>query len=671
MFEIKIRSQVISDNFDHRLVLPDRMLNKTSRDRLWGMVFNNRKKLKEASDALFKSTTISELPRKVSRAIEPEAMVGYLLWSNESRYVIFDENLGFNYQSWISLIFSCQERVLKKLAIPGDQTLKIDLRLSQYDINLDEKVTKDSTFLRCLSVYTLEAPYNALDFDDKDLADFFINTALCEIGDLDFIIDFFDKCPWLKPRNNIFYDGAKEARAELEDELHEQTLDSFILDNVSQIESFVSRGRRVKLNSLTNIAQIVDSFTTDKAFGLPLKISECITDEQKSLVEFICSAIDQATSVPAMKEMPSWQACRDVAAKLVEPFHLPTLTPEILSVLKSYCERRGSYTEAMLEYPEEFMKALASFKQLKAEVAAEAAKEDSDIDVLCAKSDELKQASVRLSVSAEKVGTVFMEILQGFVEVRDKLEAIMAKPKELEALDAPVAAPEAAPSSEHAELAKANEKLEQQYAVLHEQALTIRTKNEELSSQLDEAKKENHTLKSRLGFDPSRSKDDIRPLAVDNATLMALVTQNRKVSPLEILNFFQAMAPDRLELLPSAIETAMDADNFSLPYRLSDLIEKLVFGYLDSITAGIPDSEARKVFGKNYAAKESEGVTQNKRLRAMREFTYNGEKSMFSQHLSIGRNVGTQFAIRLYFKIIDGKVIIAYCGKHMEAMQTN
>jgi hypothetical protein len=104
---------------------------------------------------------------------------------------------------------------------------------------------------------------------------------------------------------------------------------------------------------------------------------------------------------------------------------------------------------------------------------------------------------------------------------------------------------------------------------------------------------------------------------------------------------------------------------------LAKLVDRLVFAYLDALNSGVPDAEARKIFGKSYKAKESDGVRQNRRLRSLREFSYNGETHLFERHIGIGRNYGTQHSIRLYFEVIEGKLVIAYCGEHLDSVQTN
>jgi hypothetical protein len=54
----------------------------------------------------------------------------------------------------------------------------------------------------------------------------------------------------------------------------------------------------------------------------------------------------------------------------------------------------------------------------------------------------------------------------------------------------------------------------------------------------------------------------------------------------------------------------------------------------------------------------------------MREFDYNGERVHFTKHIAIGNKYGTANTIRMYFEIIDGKLIISYCGEHLTTAMT-
>ena len=85
---------------------------------------------------------------------------------------------------------------------------------------------------------------------------------------------------------------------------------------------------------------------------------------------------------------------------------------------------------------------------------------------------------------------------------------------------------------------------------------------------------------------------------------------------------------------------------------------------------GQPDAVARHILGDALRARESDSVLGNARLRAMRQFVYNSEKRVFHKHLAIGVKPGVAFSIRIYYEILDSKVIIGWCGEHLETMSS-
>lgn len=96
--------------------------------------------------------------------------------------------------------------------------------------------------------------------------------------------------------------------------------------------------------------------------------------------------------------------------------------------------------------------------------------------------------------------------------------------------------------------------------------------------------------------------------------------------------------------------------------------------YLDALRSGQPDAQARQVLGgKVYSAKESDTTLSNARLRAMREFDFEGEKRLFVQHLRVSNEVGSR-GMRIYFAVDgtdqDKQIVVAYVGPHLELQST-
>lgn len=145
-----------------------------------------------------------------------------------------------------------------------------------------------------------------------------------------------------------------------------------------------------------------------------------------------------------------------------------------------------------------------------------------------------------------------------------------------------------------------------------------------------------------------------------------------RLSPEELLRFYGYLASDRMVVLDSAWRTARQSEKFAYPDRLNEQLSKLVFDYLDQIRAGAPMGRVgREMFAGAFAAKESQSVSQGQAMRAQREFTYNGETRFFEYRLRVANGWGVVEGMRVYFDVIDGKVVIAYVGPHLDQVSTN
>jgi hypothetical protein len=679
MLESRFQTSITAEGMTQHLVLPDRMANKAIRDKIWSILIP-RKRMKELADCLMKSSGLAKIPRKVLRALEPEDIVSQLLCSRESRYNIFGDELDFNYPTWLNLIMNTHERIAKKMPEGGVANLGMDY--DRYTLNLEESSSSpDRLLLKTLQPYTDERNFAKLTFDEKDLADFVINTALGEIGDFEFIVDFMEKYPWCAERNSTFMEGVRMELAEARSNEESsgvsrpecgKRFETYVLNNFRKISAGITPGERLKLPNLLALTSVTMDMLTHEVFGLPVQLAECLNHQEASLVEYINHALKFANATSGFVPNERFAQCNELAAAEIEPIVIPSpISADIIKVLEGYVERLASVSDAVSVHPEALNDEIAEFRRLREEVSAAATAETMDVDILVTKTAQLKECNLKLNELANNVADLFLSIFENFSQLRLDLAALKAdvSPEPAQPSSEPVSEPAPANMVDADEVAK---KLE----AAAEEITALELKNVDLSDQLDVAKKENHTLKLRIdsvkGASKGAAKASAPVLPFELETLFALMGRTRVMTPFELLTVFQAIAPDRVEVLPSAFESAKKADNFELGSSLSKLMEKLVYGYLDSITAGNPDSVARKVFSHSaYAAKESETVVSNSRLRAMREFTYKGEKILFLQHIGIGRNYGTQHAINLYFKILDGKVVIGHCGEHLETASTN
>jgi hypothetical protein len=159
---------------------------------------------------------------------------------------------------------------------------------------------------------------------------------------------------------------------------------------------------------------------------------------------------------------------------------------------------------------------------------------------------------------------------------------------------------------------------------------------------------------------PAVDTDSISKIRVIDHVIQGVDTPER------ILNFFADMYPENVIILPSAIESAANSADFKNVAKLRQYVHILVTDYLEQINSGASSHQAKKLIGSSLKSNESDTVNRNQRLKSMREFSYNGARHHFSKHIAIGNKYGTANCIRLYFEVIDKKMIIPYCGEHLE-----
>lgn len=147
--------------------------------------------------------------------------------------------------------------------------------------------------------------------------------------------------------------------------------------------------------------------------------------------------------------------------------------------------------------------------------------------------------------------------------------------------------------------------------------------------------------------------------------LLNLLPEPRR--PVDVIRLAEKFSGGRLQLLSDAIASAEDYDrNEYSPLDLLDMCLRLFLQYLPAyLESG--DSKARYVFGNAYAAKESDSVMVDERMRQQREFRVAGKSVLFEQHLAVNR------FMRIYFRVLKEKGVaqVAWVGKHMECATTS
>ena len=135
--------------------------------------------------------------------------------------------------------------------------------------------------------------------------------------------------------------------------------------------------------------------------------------------------------------------------------------------------------------------------------------------------------------------------------------------------------------------------------------------------------------------------------------------------PSQCLEAIAIVYPEQSVILKSALRSARKLPHFGNGMRLLDMLRRLVTDYRAGyLEAG--DTKARKVFtSKEYSARESEMLNNNKELLRTRTFDYDGRQVVMLQHLKVGIEADTSKTIRVHFAVEDGKIVIGHCGEHL------
>lgn len=140
------------------------------------------------------------------------------------------------------------------------------------------------------------------------------------------------------------------------------------------------------------------------------------------------------------------------------------------------------------------------------------------------------------------------------------------------------------------------------------------------------------------------------------------------LAPEDSLSIVKKLFPDRVEILPSAWNSARKSKSFKHKDKAFELLWRLANEYWIALSSGKSDAEARAVFGESYSAKESEIASKNKRAKQLRTFSYNGQKIEMMKHLKIGVKPSAVETIRIHFEWLanERKIVIGHCGPHLD-----
>lgn len=196
--------------------------------------------------------------------------------------------------------------------------------------------------------------------------------------------------------------------------------------------------------------------------------------------------------------------------------------------------------------------------------------------------------------------------------------------------------------------------------------------NEVLERELKEARADNFRLSQLVDALQKRPDQALGCPDEDLAVLSRRIARGQRLSPEEVLRFYAYTAKDRIEILDSAWKSARSAEHFAQPDRLIEMLGKLAFDYLDEVRKGEPMGKVgREMFSKGFAARESQTVQVTTQMRAQREFVYQGASRFFEYRLRVGNGWGPVESMRVYFDVVDNRVVVAYVGPHLDQAGTN
>ncbi len=188
--------------------------------------------------------------------------------------------------------------------------------------------------------------------------------------------------------------------------------------------------------------------------------------------------------------------------------------------------------------------------------------------------------------------------------------------------------------------------------------------SEEASDQLRRMRYENEQIQKQLEQSRTAKKagtslpDELR-VAVSRAVLQA-------PSVLDALTLVELLFPERLLVLSDARRSAKEHDRFQFGGDAFALLYKLASEYWTALGTGVPDAEARKLFGQHeFAAKEA-GLSKNG--RRARTFDVPGRGELFMEpHLKIQRGPNEAESWRCHFEWIASqkRIVIGHCGVHL------
>ena len=211
------------------------------------------------------------------------------------------------------------------------------------------------------------------------------------------------------------------------------------------------------------------------------------------------------------------------------------------------------------------------------------------------------------------------------------------------------------------------ELLEMAYADIDEKDRQIKELQSDIIDRDDEIRRVQGEVEA-LKFALSRKTEVIEPpqnsIASMREALLNAVTGTATLE--QSLRVVSELCPDRVVVLDSAYASARDSKMFEYKKQALEMIVKLATEYWTTLSDGGGDAKAKAVFGKSYAARESEILSKEGRQR--RTFKFDSKSVEMLKHLKIGVADNKSKTLRIHFEWIAEKniIVIGHCGGHLD-----
>ncbi|MBB4866823.1 hypothetical protein HNP46_005730 [Pseudomonas nitritireducens] len=665
--------------------LPDRFLNKETFEKLMVMLLPNGVKPKQYEKMLRDFLSIVAPNREAIRSVPVVTLFQTAYYCHETREKFYD-HVGVSYGQDSPLVL--EERLpslCEKLnTVVPDSLCDLPEPLLKVGGNLADGG------MYILSNNTAESDYKALSRTARDYVDLAVNLILSNSGRPTFIKRYFEAFPWLRDSQSTFYKAVcayldEYGDAFLNDDdtptfqgiVTEWT--GFLADQAVGIEKNYS-------SRVTKVAQIYQAFHTmaSGAYGPINAFDAAIREDAKEIIAAV-ESIAEAMK-PAEKYIKN-RSLADVAANAKELFSYSfsgvRITEDFVVKVVEYSKTRRASLTTVKSLASAAIDRANKIGSLTSRISETVNSGDLEgLSKLAEWSTEISEHATHFSGEVDGIFVAFDAQLADFKKIIEIKEAQLAQESSVVTLQGEVGTAGQAVRDLEERLSKSQDETIGLGIRLAEAELEVKRlaeHNDELAhaelekdEQIGELKQEVHNLKVVVeSYSSQRPTDSaFANLPVDDKTVLRMM-RGEELKPVEILRVFEVIAPDRVVILPSAYESADDAEDFRNTKRLSSLLESLIYPYLEAFREGKQDSEARHLLNGKYGAKESTTVENNKRLRSLREFDYNGETVYFDSHVSAGGSYGTANMCRIHFKVIDRKIVIAWCGEHLEVAGTN